>query len=642
MNPIPDSRTPARWLALAMLPLLGIKLYLAARLDLYSDEVFYWLASTRLALAYSDLPFMTSLLAGLGATLDPGNPLAVRALFLLLGSGVPLLVYWIALPITGRTRAWESALLAVCLPLGGFLGLLAVPDVPLLIFGLLSLGCFERAVRTDSAGYWAGTGVAVALGLATHYRFILYPVAVVLYLLAFKPAGTLWRRPGLWLAIGIGALGLVPVIWFNLTHNLASASFYLVERHPWTFQPAGLLHLGKQSALVTPPLYALLGVALWQMLGQARRGDSNAALLSSVALVNLLVYLLLAPWTDASSTSIHWPLSGYFPLLIFAPAALSSLFQWVRLRYGMSVARTVRLAIPVLGYCGSLVALLAVGSQAFQGPLQALLGTGVLSNKMAGWREFAAHTDSLLQREYPDQSPLLVTDNYYTAAQLRFAGIGTEVYTIDNDKAVRDGRRLQLALWKMDAAALTEAADRPILLVTEDSTLTVPDTELVMSTVCRVVGDLYYLSGLSLYEGDKRFSYYRSAGIVDRFTSSAYESHSCPYPAWAWLETPTPGSALSGSVPVTGWAFKEDLGIESVELMLDGTMITPLPYGIARADVVTVMNVNSDPNAPRLGFSAQLDTRSLRNGTYTLSLRLRDMRGVESAYGSRSVTINNE
>ena len=141
-----------------------------SNLTCYGDEIFYWLASTQLALGYSDLPFMTALLVRLGSSLTDGSTLAVRSIFLVMGSTVPLLVYWLAYPITGKQAARQSALISLCLPLGGFLGLLAVPDVPLIWFGLIALGAFERALQTDSAVCWILTGLSTACGLSTHYR----------------------------------------------------------------------------------------------------------------------------------------------------------------------------------------------------------------------------------------------------------------------------------------------------------------------------------------------------------------------------------------------------------------------------------------------------------------------------------------
>ena len=95
---------------------------------------------------------------------------------------------------------------------------------------------------------------------------------------------------------------LLPIIWFNLGNQLSSASFYFIDRHPWEFQASGLLHLFKQLGLVTPPLYVAMVITLWQLHLRARNGDAGAALFMTLALMNILVYLVLAPWTDATST----------------------------------------------------------------------------------------------------------------------------------------------------------------------------------------------------------------------------------------------------------------------------------------------------------------------------------------------------
>ena len=635
----PDSATKLLVAGTALL--LALKLILASVLDLYSDEVFYWLASTNLALAYSDLPFMTSLLVWLGSSLEPRSTLAVRSLFIVLGSCIPFLVYWLALPLTDRNQALQSALLALCLPLGGFLGLLAVPDVPLLFSGLLSIGFFERALRTNKPVYWLTTGFVVALGLCTHYRFFLYPAAAVVFLLLFGPERKQWRNPYFWLAAGISSLGLVPIAWFNLTNQLASASFYLIERHPWTFQPSGLLHLFKQAGLVTPPLYALLALGAWQMLQRARQGHGPAALLLCFALLNLAVYLVLAPWTDASSTSIHWPLSGYFPLLVFAPAALQSIYEQAKDRWQESLARKLTLAIPSIGYLGSIIALAGIGTQAFQQPMQSIVGTGVLSNKMAGWREFTTYTARLLGTEFTEQSPVIVTDNYYTAAQVQFAGLSDHAYTVDTDKVVRDGRHLQMQLWDMDESSLNHQAGRKALFITEDSTLTAPDKEVAVGTVCKHVNNMIHLDGLSLFNGDKTFSFYLADHIVSTDEQSAFMQDNCPYPARGWIDQPEDGVQLSGIVQVQGWAYNEDIGLQSIHLLIDRVQVSQLEYGISRPDVIDVMAVQSDPNAPNVGYVGEFDTRAYSNGEYRLAIRLTDNRGVTTDYGERSITLAN-
>ena len=621
--------------------LLVTKLFLASVLDLYSDEVFYWQASTQPALAYSDLPFMTALLIGLGSSLHPGSAFAARLLFILLGTCLPLLVYWIARPITGKQQALESATLSLCLPLGGFLGLLAVPDVPLIFFGLLSIGFFERALRTDRYRYWMATGIFVALGLSTHYRFFLYPAAAIVFLVLFKPEHKQWRNPRLWSAILLASIGLVPILWFNLTNQLSSASFYFIDRHPWAFHASGLLHLFKQAGLVTPPLYGALAVTLWLLYKKAKEGDRSAALFMSFALTNMLVYLVLAPWTDATSTSIHWPLSGYFPLLIFLPATLRKIYQWSVRRWHARVARVLVASIPVIGFTGTLIALIGVGSQGFQQQLQPLLGPGVLSNKMAGWKEFSEYTANLINQEFAQTEPIIITDNYYTAAQIAFAGLSRESITLDRDKAVRDGRIAQYELWQQDEAGLANAIDRPALFITEDSTLEVPDKHKMLALVCHHVDHMEFLSRLSLFEGDKQFSFYKADKIVDRSRQPDYRSMPCPFPARAWIDFPEENDSLKGQVTISGWAYNEDIGVEEIYLLIDEQRFALFNYGANRLDVVEVMHVESDPNAPNLGFDYRLDTNILENGTHLLAIEIINTRGISMSYGARSVVIEN-
>ncbi len=637
--PTRQTRPLLVWFAVAFILVLLLKTYLAAVLDLYSDEIFYWLASTRPALAYSDLPFMTALLAGVGSALDPGNSLAVRLLFLALGSSLPLLMYWLALPFGDRQQALESATLTLCLPLGGFLGLLAVPDVPLIFFGLLSIGFFQRALLNDRLQDWVATGVFVALGLCTHYRFFLYPPAAVCFLILCRAAHHQWRNPRLWLAMAIACLGLIPILWFNLSNQLSSASFYLVERHPWEFSAGGLLHVFKQAGLVTPPLYLLFLLCLWQLWQRARNGHRDSLLLLCFSVTNLSVYLVLAPWTDADSTSIHWPLSGYFPLLVVAPMALRQVYEWAAEKWDSGLARKLTLSIPLVGFTGTLLALLGVGSQAFQAPLQAVLGTGVLSNKMAGWREFAGYSSALVSAEFETSNPVVITDNYYTAAQVKFAGMSEQVFTLDRDKAVRDGRITQLRLWNMDESALPSLAGRSALYINEDSTLVLAEKVDLMATMCGYGSAIRPLPGLSLYAGDKSFSFYR----VDTLqTPPMQRAFPCPFPIQAWIDRPEVGASVHNELDIAGWAYSEDIGIAAVELLIDKQVVASLDYGIERNDVVSVRNVRTDPNAPNLGFGLRLDSRRLSNGEHSLAVRIRNNQGTELIYGERTIIVTND
>jgi len=618
--------------------ILIIKLGLASILDLYSDEIFYWQASTHPALAYSDLPFVTAPLSGIGSSLVSGNALAVRIIFLLMGSTLPFLIFWIAKPITGSRRAIEASVLSLCLPLGASLGMLAVPDVPIIFFGMLAIGLFERAIRIGEIRIWVGIGFIVALGFSTHYRFFLYPAAAVLFLIISKDHRELWKKSGLWIAIFISLLGLYPIVSFNILNQLSSASFYFAERHPWEFQSEGLLHVFKQALVVTPPLYLVFGITLVYLFRLAKKGDYRAKLFLCFSLVNLLVFFILAPWTDNDSTSIHWPLSGYFALLVFVPDSLRICYEWLADRWGKHSAKKITFSVPIIGFIGTLIGLVGVGSQAFQTQLRPVVGDDVLSNKMAGWQEFAFSYNQVLSRHFDSSEVVAITDNYYTSAQLEFAGLATQTYNLDHDKAVEDGREAQYRIWQQDEASLYQVAGKAAIFITEDSTLTIPDKTEIIGLACTYLENLHFIEQLWLFGGAKRFTFYKTDAIR---AEKADETQNCPYPSQGWLQSPVEGDILNGATLFTGWVFNEGVGVDEVNLLIDGIKANRIEYGIARPDVVDVMEVNSDPNLPNLGFDYLLDTTAMQNGEVEVALELINKVGERQIYGRRTVKIAN-
>jgi hypothetical protein len=258
---------------------------------------------------------------------------------------------------------------------------------------------------------------------------------------------------------------------------------------------------------------------------------------------------------------------------------------------------------------------------------------------MAGWREFADYSSALVSAEFETSNPVVITDNYYTAAQVKFAGISEQVFTLDRDKAVRDGRITQLRLWNMDESALPSLAGRSALYINEDSTLVLAEKVDLMATMCGYSSAIRPLPGLSLYAGDKSFSFYR----VDTLqTPPMQRAFPCPYPIQAWIDRPEAGASIQHELDIAGWAYSEDIGIAAVELLIDKQVVASLDYGIERNDVVSVRNVRTDPNAPNLGFGLRLDSRRLSNGEHSLAVRIRNNQGTELIYGERTIIVTND
>jgi hypothetical protein len=297
------------------------------------------------------------------------------------------------------------------------------------------------------------------------------------------------------------------------------------------------------------------------------------------------------------------------------------------------------LLVPITGLLGSMLLFAGIGSQGFNQSLQGLVGPGVLSNKMAGWTPLAEHLQNLkVQHDLPADI-LIVTDNYYTAAQINFATGSNRVFTTDSNKAIRDGRLTQYQIWNRDTNGLLENGSADAVFITEDSTLDSIEKTSVMSKACGLFSEVNLLDQLFLFQGDKIFSFYMAKGLrpADLQRSIFPE---CPLPSDSWLDTPAHDAELVGQAQISGWAINSS-GINQIRMLLNAKAVAETGRTLARDDVVTLKNTITDPGAPLLGFAADIDTTLFENGRYQLSLELITGAGERQLSSTRNVRINN-
>ncbi len=442
----------ATYVALALMALLKLRLALA--LDLFADEAFYHQAARRLDWAYMDQPGMTAALVHLGNALCGHHLLGTRLPFLLLGTLFPPLVYALACAYVPRQQALLAATLALALPAYAWLGLTALPDVPLVLCSTLMLLCFERAARTARLSWWAGTGLCCAFGFATHYRFVLAPAAGLLYLLVHRDHRRLLASPGPWLCGLIAALGLIPGLVYNLQHDFAPLRYFLLVRNQEAFRPTRIpTFLLKQAMLVTPLAFGFLVAALVVLWRRVRAGQSQLWLPLLHAGLPLLLFLIMSPHHHTGVQSMHWLLPAYPALLVFATEPLCAWYRAGRWR------RWLAIAAPLSALLLALVALL--------GLTLPIAATVALRQPFLGWRELSARTERHLAR-FP-QPPLLVADHYKSGASLEFHLDGRQVFIMAHSKNFEHGRQNQFDLWANGEAELRRHEGEQALLVVETS-----------------------------------------------------------------------------------------------------------------------------------------------------------------------------
>lgn len=591
-----------KFLALWALLLLA-KLVLAATLQPFGDEAFYAWEARHPAWAYSDLPGLTAWIAWLGGQVGGPGVFALRLPFVLLGSLLPWLVVRITRRWFGAEAGWQAGLLALLMPLAGLMGVLALPDVPMLVAALLCLDACAALMRRVTAGALVQLALALAMGAFAHYRFALVLLAGAAGL-ACVPAGrALLRRPAVWLALAVGALAWVPVLAWNATHAGAGLGFQFLDRHPWQPQWRGLWWPLVQLLLLTPPLAWLLVQSLVECWRRRRDPEPAWGFMSGLALVAVPGYLVSGFFTDAERVTFHWPLAGWLALCCVAPPVLARWRPWTRtLLHGVAA---IGLAL-LLGY---LALLSSATGRAW------LAGGPAYADNFSGWNEIAAAVRADLRSLPPDT--LLVADNFMLAAQLQLALDRDDVRVLPHPLNEKHGRAVQLRTWgRLDEGA-SDWQGRPVLLVVEDTSRPLRLRLDAYRELCWRSGGLPAARVLNVDHGRKRFLRFSLAPDAATVPSGA-----CVLPALAWLESPGRGQALAPGDEVRGWALKPGGRIVRVGLVLDGRLVAEVEPRLPRPDVAGYWALSPE-DGDRFGFRVSLPrVTGLPAGRTWLGLRL--------------------
>jgi Dolichyl-phosphate-mannose-protein mannosyltransferase/Bacterial Ig domain len=593
---------------------LLLKVVLAAHLPLFVDEAFYWQEGQHLAWAYSDLPGLTAWLTRVGVEIGGSHPLALRAPFLLIAASLP----WLVMRITARefnhAQAWKAASLTVLLPLAGTLGLLALPDAAMALATLVCIDAGARLLRNVTPGAASQLALGLAIGALSHYRFIAV-IGVGFAVLLLLPAGRLaLRDPRVWVAIAFGAAAWTPLVAWNMDNAEAGLRFQLVDRHPWAFHADGILFVLVQALLVTP----LLFVAMVRAVGDARKDDHQGArLFAGLGALVVLGFFALGFFADTERVSFHWPLPGYLALLPLLPAVLA---RWPR------ALRTATWAMAGLGLALMLAYYAAVSIPKVRA--QAAEWKWYPSN-FAGWDRLADEVRTL--RDAMPPRTRIVADNFKIGAELGFALGDPRIEVLDHPLNRRHGRAPQLQLWGLRSTGREGWGDAPVLLVVGTSDVPYRNLLRRYHDLCARVGPLPAPRVLNVDHGSQRFVLF----ALQQGKAGA----PCTTPAMAWFDTPVNGARVGRTFDVSGWAFKDGVGLARVEVLIDGRAIGRTRYGTPSPGTAAFWKISTDPQHPAVGFRATIDAGDVTPGRHWLGLRMHGRDGSVEEWREQPLTI---
>lgn len=297
-----------------------VRLALALVLPPGNDEAYYAQYAAHPDWCQFDHPPLTGLLAWaglqLGGGLDSPSTFALRLPFVALFSGSTWLMFRLTAREWGDRAGFFAALglnIAAVFPISG--GTFALPDGPLLFFGLLMTERLGEALRRPGAiGPWVQVGLAWAGGLQSKYLAAFLPIGFAAGWLTTPSGRALLRSRGPWLALGVGVIGFLPVVAWNAAHGWISFAFQagrasegrgISPEGPafWLLGQAGYLFPWMAAALVLAASRSLRG---WRSAGDLERGLVATALLMQGAFLGVSLFAPVLP---------HWGMAGLAGLL---------------------------------------------------------------------------------------------------------------------------------------------------------------------------------------------------------------------------------------------------------------------------------------------------------------------------------------
>lgn len=233
---------------------LIIKLFLAWRMPLFADEMYYWVWSHHLSLSYFDHPPFIAWLIRLGHIFENFEG-AVRWPTVLFGHLVPLIWY----QIIKRFFSMQNMALwfSLCLlsPTIGLGTVVAVPDVPLLVFWSLAFYFFLSLLEKNSWTNYIGFGSALGLGFCSKYHIALFLPLGILYLTYDKKWKALSVKKSFASAF-VAIMFSLPVFIWNYQNDWASFRFQLERGFGQTFKLFWVTdYLGAQLLLIFPIIF---------------------------------------------------------------------------------------------------------------------------------------------------------------------------------------------------------------------------------------------------------------------------------------------------------------------------------------------------------------------------------------------------
>src|SRR5437762_213234 len=212
------STTRAVWFFVAVLT--AIRFSLLATTDLSFDEAHYWMWSERLAPAYFSKGPGIAFAIRASTAVFGANEFGVRFFSPVLAAATSLLLFYFARRLFGATAGLWAVIGLNATPIFNIGAVLMTIDALSIFFWMAAMFTFWLAVEKSPSfsWYWPVTGLLIGLGFLCKYTNAFELVSVLLVLALVPRLRREFKRPGVYLMIGMFVHCTIPPIVWNVEH----------------------------------------------------------------------------------------------------------------------------------------------------------------------------------------------------------------------------------------------------------------------------------------------------------------------------------------------------------------------------------------------------------------------------------------
>lgn len=216
-----------------------IRLFLSIFIDPDGAPAYYAMWSKHLQLSYFDHPSITAILIKISTSIFGWNSFGIKFPGIIMFTVISIFIYKSIILLSKNYKGafWAILLFNFTPWIASSFGIKgANPDIPFILFYIMSFYYFIKLYKTDNPKYWYIISFLTILGINSKYKMVfIYPSIIIASLLIPKLRHH-WKTKHLYIAGFTSLLGLLPILIWNLNNNFASFSYHLIERqNPFNF-----------------------------------------------------------------------------------------------------------------------------------------------------------------------------------------------------------------------------------------------------------------------------------------------------------------------------------------------------------------------------------------------------------------------